>query len=107
MEAITTLRKPQEISNDILQLEAIKSAYRHFLASHQAQLYCDNVAEVSANLEIVKLSLRALYIELEEVKQTIKKAVTPVQKSITYQWSELEKNAVNAFNSNTNFSITE
>lgn len=100
-------RTAQAIANDIIELENAKSSYRHFLASYEAQLYCDNVIEVSANLEVVKSSLRELYSELEEVKLAIKKSVAPKNDAITYQWSDLEINAVNAFNSNKQFSITE
>jgi hypothetical protein len=106
--SLNTLRGAKEVLADIRVLENVKSAYRHFLASYEAQLYCDNKIQVLHNLQITKAALSQLYSELYDVNLKDNKvhACTPIKETV-YKVSPLEVKAIMLFNSDNRFTITE
>lgn len=96
---------PREIVKELNDCEKILSAYNHFLASYQAQLYCNAKDEVLANKAIIQVTIN-------ELKKTLLSFDTGVQvitkhPNIIYNHSALEMAAIMNFNSDNRFTITE
>jgi hypothetical protein len=99
VKEVLKLRKPQDVAQDINELETIKSAYRHFLASYESSLQPENTIQVSKNLETVKVNLRALYAELSAIEHAIKAVIAPrVIKPTGLMTNEQEISAIMLFN---------
>lgn len=70
------VRTKQEIANEILDLEAVKKCYFHFLGTSLYSKYPENVALVEQNYHKVQFYLKELYAEL---KPHIEKTTAPKQ----------------------------
>lgn len=105
------LRTPQQITKDIIELSAVKSAYNHFLASYESMQMPDACAEIKKNLSTIFESLKQLYAELAVIKGCIKNIVVPVELPNNNEEAEtlkqLNDRAIMLFNSDRRFTITE
>lgn len=103
---LLNMRTSQQVANDILELEAVKKSLTHFMASYNAVEHPECVEAAENNLSVIKTNLRALYTEMEAIKASIK-TVDDTLKVQKYKYSSLEVEAIQKFNSNPKFSITE
>ncbi|OIQ19321.1 MAG: hypothetical protein BM557_06355 [Flavobacterium sp. MedPE-SWcel] len=95
----------QQVQQEIIDLEQVKWAYIHFLSSPKAKVNVENYTQIENNKIIVKQTLRQLYQDLQQLKDN--KTINNKSKTITYQYTKDEENAIIHFNNNKRFSITE
>ena len=112
------MRKTNTITAEIVELQAIKAAYNHYLASHNAQYEVENATMVRANRAIVSINLKELYRKLHSSGKAVPvrqdaNAIKPADtntlrmKFATYPTTELEDRAIMHFNSDRRYTITE
>ena len=96
----------QQVQQEVIDLEQVKWAYIHFLASPKSKENVENYTQIENNKITVKLTLRQLYTDLQSIKKD-NTATKHKSKAITYQYTKEEENAIIHFNNNKRFSITE
>lgn len=102
------LRKPQDVVIEINELESVKSAYKHYLASYNATENSNTSDYVTNNLEVVKANIKALHDELLKIRSLIKTVVSQkpvVVRNLMHNDDEIA--AIRYFNSDKRFTITE
>lgn len=101
------VRTKQEIANEILELEAVKKSYYHFLTTAIHREYPENIPSVELNYHIVKFHLTELYTELKNATLVEPKPSAKEFLPVTVRHSADEVKAILAFNKDRRFSITE
>lgn len=96
--------KPQILVAEIAELKDALSNYNHFLASYNAQLYCNMRDEVLANKAITEAALNELQKQLRDFDTVVKAGM---RQPVKYQYSALEEAAIMNFNRDNRFTITE
>jgi len=96
------MHTPKQISNEIAELNQIKSAYSYYLGSYNALTDVENTTYVMQNLKTLQASIRILYASLETIRQQEKCVDYTPKKAI-----QAESNAILHFNHDKRFRITE
>jgi hypothetical protein len=95
------------IAAEIVELNAIKSAYNHYLASYEASVNVENATQVKNNKVKLINTLQNLYAALHRAEQ--EQQTKPIQRlqMKNYNYTEKEKSAIMHFNADRRFTITE
>ena len=121
------MRNKQLLIKEIVEANALKSAYSYYLASERARNEVENTTQVKQNLYKVSATLRQLYSEFEDLnfKRLKDERGETIDKPVSYsEWPgssrpELEtpnpkqhahlqtEKAIMLFNTDVRFSITE
>lgn len=100
------MRNKGIITEEIVELSEIRSAYNHYLGSHRGLTEVENTTQVEVNKKIITATLRMLYTELEQSSKGV--SVIKTQPTIKKaEYSTLEKNAILHFHRDKRFTITE
>lgn len=103
--SVKNMLKPQLLVMELNELQDALSNYNHFLANYNAQLYCNNKAEVLVNKAITEAAITELKKQLTDFDTVVKAGMRP--KVVMYQASALEEAAIMSFNNDNRFTITE
>ncbi|MXN91275.1 hypothetical protein GR160_08540 [Flavobacterium sp. Sd200] len=123
------MRNKQLLTKEIAMLNAIKSAYNHYLASGRSVFEVENATQVHYNLYVINRTLRELYrphpqplskgegssytqVGIEHRTSDIRQPKTINQKpttknQLTNHFKQLEMKAIMLFNADRRFTITE
>ena len=100
------MRNKSEIIEEIVELNAIKSVYNHYLASWRGLTEVENATRITANLKTVSQAISSLYSELAQVSR-VSTARYQSRWEATVFHSTAEQNAILHFNKDKRFKITE
>lgn len=115
------MRKKQLLIKEIVEANAVKSAYNWYLASDIAKNQVENTTQVKTNLKTISVTLRRLHTELQDLnnkrlkderREIIDREVSSGQCSVgsntkKQQQSAQTANAIMLFNADARFRITE
>lgn len=95
-----------DIHAKIVELSAYKSAYNHYLASYHAALHPEITTIIKQNKTIVNTNLIQLYKHLYNINYEKHPAKPPKQPQ-QYHYSNKEIKAIQLFNKDNRYTITE
>jgi hypothetical protein len=102
------MRNKQHLTREIVELNAIKASYNHYLASGRSIFEVENTTQLHYNLCVINRSLRDLFAELKGINEQMTVNHQPMTgKILTDYFKQLETYAIMQFNSDRRFTITE
>jgi hypothetical protein len=101
------MRNLDILMKEIVELNAIKSAYNHYLGSYRSLTEVENTTSVRRNRVATISSIRLLYAAIVEEKQAIIQDIGRPSCIKTVHHTKTEQNAILHFNRDRRFTITE